>query len=78
MENIFDGIQRPLESIYKACNKSPFIPRGVDVVALDQDKLWEFTPLYVSEGDPISGGDIFGVVYENELMTKHNIMCPPG
>ena len=36
MENIVDGIQRPLELIYNNAGKSPFIPRGVDVPALDQ------------------------------------------
>lgn len=30
------------------------------------------------EGDIISGGDIFGQVYENELIPEHNIMCPPN
>ena len=77
MDNIFDGIQRPLEAIFKHAN-SPFIPRGVDVVALDQDRQYEFTPLYKREGDVISQGDIFGFCYENELMTQHKIMCPPG
>ena len=47
-------------------------------MALDQDKKYEYTPVHFSEGDPISGGDIFGVCYENELMTQHKIMCPPG
>lgn len=27
---------------------------------------------------PISGGDVFGTVYENELITDHQIMCPPN
>lgn len=35
MSNIFDGIQRPLEVLYKE-SKSPFIPRGADVPALDR------------------------------------------
>ena len=35
-------------------------------------------PLHFKEGDLISGGDIFGVVYENELIPEHNIMCPPN
>lgn len=35
MSNIFDGIQRPLEVIYNNC-KSPFIPRGADVPALNR------------------------------------------
>lgn len=36
MENIFDGIQRPLESIYESAGKSPFVPLGVDVPALNR------------------------------------------
>lgn len=27
---------------------------------------------------PITGGDVFGTVYENELITDHKIMCPPN
>ena len=43
MGTIFDGIQRPLKDI--AVNSgSCFIPRGVDVPALDRSKLWEFQP----------------------------------
>lgn len=36
MENIFDGIQRPLQLIYEDAGRSPFVPLGVDVPALDQ------------------------------------------
>ena len=36
LDNIFDGIQRPLEVIFEESKKSPFIPLGVDVPALDQ------------------------------------------
>ena len=36
-----------------------------------------FTALH-PVGEPISGGDIFGTCYENELMTVHKIMCPPN
>jgi len=43
METIFDGIQRPLKTIADR-SKSVFVPRGVDVPSLDQDKLWYFTP----------------------------------
>lgn len=39
--------------------------------------MWQYTPLHFKEGDPITGGDIFGSVYENELMPTHMIMCPP-
>lgn len=43
MEQIFDGIQRPLKTIAKISG-DVFIPRGVDVHALDGTKTWEFNP----------------------------------
>ena len=36
MENIFDGIQRPLQLIYDEAGHSPFVPLGVDVAALNR------------------------------------------
>jgi V-type H+-transporting ATPase subunit A len=77
MENIFDGIQRPLEAIYQMCG-DVYVPRGVDVPSLNMQKQYEFTLGNIREGDPISGGDIFGFAYENEIITKHKIMCPPN
>lgn len=43
MGNIFDGIQRPLKQI-ALDSASCFIPRGVDVPALDRSLQWEFEP----------------------------------
>ncbi len=43
MGNIFDGIQRPLKQI-AVDSASCFIPRGVDVPALDRSLTWEFEP----------------------------------
>jgi len=77
MDTIFDGIQRPLKTIEELEN-SCYIPRGVDVPSLDQGKQWQFTPGKFKEGDIISGGDICGTVFENELIDKHKIMCPPN
>mgnify|MGYP001559908088 FL=1 len=55
-----------------------FVPRGVDVPSLDQHKTWEFTPNpKLKKGDLVSGGDILGTVYENELFNEHKIMMPP-
>ena len=34
--------------------------------------------MHFKEGDPISGGDIFGHVRENDIMSAHKIMCPPN
>ncbi|KAH8582990.1 vacuolar ATP synthase subunit A [Cryptosporidium sp. chipmunk genotype I] len=78
LDNIFDGIQRPLRFIAEF-TKDMFIPRGVDVKCLDHDKLWEFTPnANLRVGDIITGGDIFGSVYENSLFKSHRIMLPPN
>jgi V-type H+-transporting ATPase subunit A len=77
MDTIFDGIQRPLNDIAEL-TKDVFIPRGIDIPCLDRDKEWEFTAANFKEGDMISGGDIFGTVFENEIISKHAIMCPPN
>jgi V-type H+-transporting ATPase subunit A len=76
VNNIFDGIQRPLERIYDE-SQSVFIPRGVDVPALDASKQWEFKPMNVRVGDLVTGGDVFGSVFENGLFKDHRIMIPP-
>src|SRR5690242_8963556 len=36
-DNIFDGIQRPLDKI-KAVSSSIYLPRGINIAALDRDK----------------------------------------
>ena len=76
MENIYDGIQRPLQGIQQK-SQSIYIPRGIDAPALDLEKLWEFTPGKLAVGDHISGGDIYGSVHENALVTEHRLMFPP-
>lgn len=76
MENIFDGIQRPLQKIYES-SKSIFIQRGFNIPSLDKDKQWLFEPRNFKVGDHITGGDIFGKVEENRLIT-HGIMLPPN
>merc|ERR1719223_1143368 len=35
-------------------------------------------PADVREGQPISGGDVIGVVFENEIIDQHKILCPPN
>jgi len=76
MDNIFDGIQRPLDSIAKESG-SVFMPRGVNVKALDHHKQWEFLPADVKVGELVGGGFIFGSVQENRLI-NHKIMVPPN
>lgn len=61
MNEIFDGIQRPLDDIAKVSG-DVFIPRGIDIPNLNVGKLWTYTPGRFREGDMISGGDVFGTV----------------
>ena len=74
IENIYDGIQRPLEGI-RALVGGNNLPRGVEVPALDREKKWEFTPT-VQPGDKVVGGDIIGTVQETPSIL-HKIMVPP-
>lgn len=76
MSEIFDGIQRPLDTIYQMV-QNVFIPKGVQVRALNAHKQWDFTPM-VKVGDIVTGGDILGSVVENSLMSNHSIMVPPN
>jgi len=74
-ENIFDGIQRPLKGIHEI-SKSIYLPRGINTPALDKKVSWDFEPQNFKVGDHITGGDIYGKVAENSLIT-HYIMLPP-
>lgn len=78
MDEIFDGIQRPLEIIAKESGDPVYISKGVTVNQLSRTRKWRYKPGMVREGDVISGGDIFGEVYENEVVKSHKIMCPPN
>ena len=76
METIYDGIQRPLKTISSKA-KSIYIPRGISIPALDRERKWDFTPGEFKVGDHITGGDVFGTVYENSLLNDHKILLPP-
>lgn len=75
MAQMFDGIQRPLQSFVDQTNSS-YLGRGVEVDPLDREKIWEFTPK-VEVGDEVCAGDIIGVVPETEVI-EHRIMVPVG
>lgn len=74
IESIFDGIQRPLDIIYKAQGNR--IERGIEADAIDMEKKWLFHPT-AKVGDKVSGGDELGWVQETSLV-KHLIMAPPN
>ena len=75
IENIYDGIQRPLEKIMEKVHGNN-LPRGVEVPPIDPEKLWEFTPV-AKAGDKVVGGDIIGTVPETPVVL-HKIMVPPS
>ena len=73
MNNIFDGIQRPLKAIREKVG-TVFLPRGVEVNPLDVKKKWPFNMRQgLSVGDPVSGGDVIGFVFENALIAEHRV-----
>merc|ERR1712127_658770 len=75
MGSIFDGIQRPLKDINEL-TQSIYIPRGVNTPALSVTAEWDFTPVGIKIGSHVTGGDIYGTVFENR-MVKHKMMLPP-
>lgn len=74
IENIYDGIQRPLEEIRAIAGAT--IKRGMEVPALNRKKKWNFVPS-VKVGDAVSGGDVIGTVQETAVVL-HKIMVPVG
>ncbi len=74
VSGIFDGIQRPLTTLYFKYGSR--ISRGVSVNNLDREKKWTFSPL-VKEGDEVKEGDILGTVRETEII-EHRILVPNG
>lgn len=54
---------------------SIYVPRGIDVPPLNEEKKWLFTPVSdVKVGKLMSPGDIYGIVKENNLFSEHKIM----
>ena len=74
VENIYDGIQRPLEVIMEKVQGNN-LPRGVEVPALDREKKWDFTAT-AEPGTQVVGGDMLGTVQETASIL-HKIMVPP-
>ena len=74
IENIYDGIQRPLEEIVRRVGAN--ITRGIQVPPLNREKLWQFTPV-AAIGDAVTAGDVLGTVPETEVVL-HKIMVPNG
>ena len=74
LDNIFDGIERPLSEIGKT--GGPYISRGVNVSSLDTEKKWK-THLTVKKGDHLYPGAIIAEVPETRAIL-HKVMLPPN
>ncbi len=73
LDNIFDGIERPLKKIEEQCGA--FIDRGAATNALDTERVWDVT-IKVSVGDKLCGGQIYAVCPETSII-EHRCLVPP-
>ncbi len=73
IESIYDGIQRPLDSLVEA--EGEFMSRGSAMPGLNREKKWKFKPT-VNDGAKVEPGDIIGEVRETKLLV-HKILVPP-
>jgi len=73
LNNIFDGIERPLSEIAKT--GGAYIDRGIHVDSLDGEKLWK-THITVRKGDHLLPGTIIAEVPETPAIV-HKVMIPP-
>lgn len=74
LNNIFDGIERPLSVIAQA--HGAFIPTGAKADALNREKRWQ-THMLVKAGDYVEAGSILAEVPETRSIV-HKVMVPPG
>ena len=74
LNNIFDGIERPLTAIEK--ENGAFINRGSSASPLDTEREWDVT-VTVKVGDALSGGMIYATIPETPLIT-HKLMVHPS
>ena len=74
LDNIYDGIQRPLPEMRALTGDS--ITRGTDVPALNRAKKCDFVPV-AKPGDKVIAGDVLGTVQETSAIL-HKIMVPRG
>lgn len=70
---IYDGIQRPLETMYK--EGGAFLLPGQRAEPLDVQKKWSFVPT-LSADSAIAPGTVLGTVQETSSIL-HKIMVPP-
>ena len=73
LDNIFDGIERPLKAIEE--QTGAFIGRGASVTPLDTERLWNVT-MKIKAGDRLEGGQIYATLPETPII-EHRLMLHP-
>ena len=73
IDNIFDGIERPLKAIEEQAGA--FINRGASVTSLDTERLWNVT-MKIKVGDKLDGGQIYATIPETPII-EHRLMLHP-
>ena len=73
LDNIFDGIQRPLREIAKASGK--YISRGISTTPLDEDRKWD-VKVKVKAGDVLHRGEIFAECRETPSIVHKSMLTP--
>jgi len=73
LENIFDGIERPLRKINEISNG--FIKEGIGLLSIDETKKWD-VKIIVKPGDILNEGEFYALIDETSLI-EHRLMVPP-
>jgi V/A-type H+-transporting ATPase subunit A len=68
---VYDGLQSPLDKL--ASEFGYFLPRGVDLPALDENSKWSFVPC-VQTGAVLKASSVIGTMQERGF--THKIMLP--
>ena len=74
LDNIFDGIERPLKAIEE--QSGSFISRGAAVSPLDLTRYWN-VKIKVKVGDELTGGMIYATCPETAII-EHRFLVPPA
>ncbi|MDR1253471.1 MAG: V-type ATP synthase subunit A [Oscillospiraceae bacterium] len=74
IDNIFDGIERPLKAI--AVQSGAFIERGAMVQSLNEDRLFDVSVL-AQKGQWLEAGEVYAQCPETSIIF-HKFMVPPS
>src|SRR5699024_12283599 len=73
LDNIFDGIERPLKEIQNL--SGAYIKKGINIDSLNREKVWKVTPL-ISVGETVNGGEIIAEISETKAIMNNEHVLP--